>query len=118
MHNFRKLKVYERAIAFTTRVYRLTRGFPAYELYGLSSQLRRASSSMALNIAEGSGNNGSREFARFLGFSIRSGYECIACIDIARNVEIVRPQEAELLIKEIEEIISMLVGLQRSLRKR
>jgi four helix bundle protein len=116
MHNFRKLKVYERSIAFTTRIYQITRKFPTDELYGLVSQLRRAACSIALNIAEGAGNNGNREFVRFLNFSIRSGFECIACFDVARNVGVLNADEADELTKEAKEIISMLVGLQWTLR--
>jgi len=116
MHNFKKLKVYDRAIDFATSVYRITDKFPPSELYGLTSQLRRAACSIALNIAEGSGNPGGREFARFLDFSIRSGYECVACCEIANRVGYLDEIVAKGIIDEVEEIISMLVGLKRSVR--
>lgn len=116
MHNFKKLKVYERAIEFATRVYQLTERFPSHELYGLVSQLRRAACSIALNIAEGSGNPGGREFARFLDYSIRSGYECIACFEIAKRVGYIDEGACSAIILEVEEIISMLVGLKRTVR--
>jgi four helix bundle protein len=117
MHNFRKLKVYERSVVYATRIYRITRDFPQEELYGLTSQLRRAASSIVLNIAEGAGNIGNREFMRFLNFSIRSGYECIACCDLARSVGALEPSVAEELTHEADQIIAMMVGLRRTLLK-
>lgn len=117
MHNFKKLKVYDRAIAFATLVYRETRTFPIDERFGLTSQLRRAACSLALNIAEGTGNVSAREFGRFLDFSIRSGYECIACCDIALRVDYLSSDSYGHLVNEVEEIVAMLVGLKRSLSK-
>ncbi len=117
MHNFKKLKVYERAVAFATLIYHTTRQFPVEERYGLTSQFRRAASSIALNIAEGTGSPAGREFARFLDYSIRSGYECIACSDIAVSVGYVDAEMRSKIVKDAEEIISMLVGLKRSLRQ-
>jgi four helix bundle protein len=116
MHTFRKLKVYVRAIAFTKNICRIIKEYPPDELYGLTSQLRRAATSIALNIAEGAGSSGNREFSKFLSYSIRSAYECVACYDIARSVEILSAEEAESQVAEAQEIVSMLVGLQRALR--
>lgn len=116
MHNFKKLKVYDRSIAFASLIYHEARHFPGEERYGLTSQLRRAASSIALNIAEGTGSASSREFGRFLDFSIRSGYECIACCDIALRVSYLSEASYAAIVKEVEEIIAMLVGLKRSLR--
>lgn len=118
MHNFKKLKIYERALAYCIGIYRISRKFPADELYGITSQIRRASSSIVLNIAEGAGNEGAKEFSRFLGFSIRSAFECIACCDIARGIDIMTDETANELTHEAEEIVSMMVGLQRTLKKK
>ncbi|HZP03414.1 MAG TPA: four helix bundle protein [Terracidiphilus sp.] len=62
-----ELSVWQRAIDLTVCIYRLTRSFPKDELYGLVSQLRRASVSVARNIAEGRGRLNQREFRQFLG---------------------------------------------------
>ena len=56
MHNFRKIKVYRKAIDFAVEIYQMSKKFPKEELYGLTSQIRRAVTSISLNIAEGSGN--------------------------------------------------------------
>lgn len=73
MKDFRDLKVWNRAHQLTLEVYRLTGKFSREELYGLNSQLRRCSTSIA-NIAEGCGRKGNGEFSRFL--QIASGSAC------------------------------------------
>jgi len=82
-HNFRNLKVYSRAIEFAVDIYRLSKAFPKEELYGLTSQIRRAVTSISLNIAEGSGNSSEKEFRRFLEIALRSDYEVMSCLEIA-----------------------------------
>ena len=64
--NFKKLAVWEKAHHLTLEVYKVTAHFPKEETYGLTSQLRRASSSIPANIAEGSGRGGNKEMAQFL----------------------------------------------------
>jgi hypothetical protein len=66
MHNYKELKVWQKAMDVVVTVYELTRSFPKDELFGLTSQLRRAAVSIPLNIAEGAGCNSDLEFARFL----------------------------------------------------
>ena len=66
MKNFRELIVWQKAHQLTLDVYRITANFPKTETYGLTSQIRRASASIATNIAEGCGRSGEAEFARFL----------------------------------------------------
>ena len=73
-HNFRNLKIYKRAIDYSIELYKMTSNFPKEEIYGLTSQIRRAALSIALNIAEGSGNTSEKEFKRFLEISLRSVY--------------------------------------------
>jgi len=68
-----------------------------------------------LNISGGAGNHSKKEFARFLTYSIRSGYECVGCIDMAGTNDYIAKAKHGELDKEIHEVISMLVGLQQSL---
>src|SRR3989339_1820379 len=116
VHDFRKLDVYRRALEFSSTVRRITRKFPREEMFGLVSQYRRAADSIVLNIAEGAGSSSKREFAKFLGYSIRSGYECGCCADISTKENFVPKDEYASLIDETNQIVSMLIGLQRTLR--
>jgi four helix bundle protein len=75
MQNFRNLKVWDRAHALTLDVYQSSRSFPRDEMYGLTSQMRRASASIGANIAEGSCRGGDIDFARFLQIATGSASE-------------------------------------------
>jgi len=114
-HNFRNLKIYKRAIEYSMEIYKITKTFPKDEVYGLTSQTRRAAISTALNIAEGSGNSSEREFKRFLEISLRSVYEVIACLEIALKLEYINEVEFKKLIAEADEIAAMIVGFNKSL---
>jgi four helix bundle protein len=115
VEKFRTLHVYQKALEFTKVVRKATKSFPKDELFGLISQFRRASDSVVLNIAEGAGNSSKKEFARFLDFSIRSGFECIGCLDIAIANDYIEKENYEKLLSDINEIIAMLYGLKKSL---
>ncbi|MFC1464807.1 MAG: four helix bundle protein [Candidatus Brachytrichaceae bacterium NZ_4S206] len=117
MHNYENLQVWQRAMDLTVRVYKATVHFPSDERFGLTGQLRRASASIPMNIAEGSGNASNKEFCRFLEIALRSGYELLTGIEIAKRLEYLPESSASDLAKELREIISMLVGLMRSLSK-
>jgi four helix bundle protein len=75
MRDFRELKVWERSHKLTLEVYRATSHFPKEELYGLTSQIRRASASVPANIAEGCGRNGVAELGRFFNIAMGSASE-------------------------------------------
>ncbi|HPU29591.1 MAG TPA: four helix bundle protein [Syntrophorhabdaceae bacterium] len=114
-HNFRNLKVYKRAIEYSTEIYKTTGSFPKEEVHGLTSQIRRAAISIALNIAEGSGNSSEREFKRFLEISLRSAYELMACLEIALKLKYLSETEFEKLAIEADEIAAMITGFSKSL---
>jgi four helix bundle protein len=78
-YKFENLEVWQLAVAYVDEMYALTEYLPQSEKYNLSSQLRRAATSIALNIAEGSTSQSDAEQARFLGLSIRSLIETVAC---------------------------------------
>jgi four helix bundle protein len=114
-HNFRKLKVYQKAIEFAVEIYKLSKTFPGEELYGLTSQIRRAATSISLNIAEGSGNNSEKEFKRFLEIALRSAYEVMACLEIALKLIYFEKKDFDRLISEADEIAAMISGFSKSL---
>lgn len=117
MRNFRKLQVYQKALAFTKVVRALTKKFPKDELFSLTSQFRRAVDSIVLNIAEGAGNRSDKEFAKFLDYSIRSAHECIGCCDIALANEYLNNKTHEEIFTQVDELIAMMIGLQKTLLK-
>src|SRR3974390_3274831 len=84
--DFRRLTVWERAHALTLEVYRITATFPREELFGITSQMRRSSSSTAANIAEGCGRTGNGEFHKFLncaaGSSVELEYFALLSMDL------------------------------------
>ena len=116
-HNFRKLKIYQRAIEYAVAVYKQSSMFPKDELYGLTSQIRRAVISIALNIAEGSGSNSTREFKRFLEIALRSTYEVMACLEITLKLKYCIEQDFSRLITEADEIAAMISGFSKTLSK-
>lgn len=114
-HNFRELKVWTRAIEFVMQIYALTGTFPRDELYGLTSQLRRAATSIALIIAEGSGASSNIEFIRFLETARRSAYEVITGLEVASRLSYCKEKQASRLSQEANEITAMISGLIKRL---
>lgn len=84
-YKFERLDVWKLAIRFNALVYKLTSGLPNTEKFNLTSQMRRASTSIALNIAEGSTGLSDAEQARFLSIAIRSYIEVIACLRLIES---------------------------------
>jgi four helix bundle protein len=82
-YKFQKLEVYRLALEYLNRLYEIAKAFPLEEKYNLTSQLIRAGTSVVLNIAEGSTGQSDAEQQRFLGMSLRSYLETVACLDIA-----------------------------------
>ncbi len=117
MHDFRKLDVYQRALLFTKRVRGVTATLPREEMYGLTSQFRRAADSIVLNLAEGAGCTSKKEFAKFVRYSARSGYECGGCADISSILQYISKRDYDELINETNQIVAMIIGLQRSLHR-
>jgi four helix bundle protein len=117
MHKFKELDVYRKALDFTRVVRETTRHFPKDELFVLTSQFRRAADSIVLNIAEGAGSSSKKEFVRFLDYSIRSGFECLGCLDIALENKFIDSATHTNLTNLANEIVAMLYGLRKSLSR-
>lgn len=112
------LTVWQRAIDLTVCIYRLTRGFPKDELYGLVSQMRRASVSVASNIAEGRGRLNTAEFRQFLGIALGSVFELKTQLVVARRLELGSEQAINEAAKLSEEVSKMLTSLIHKLGPR
>lgn len=117
MHRFKKLEVYKRALSFTASIYVFSKKLPDDERYGLTSQLRRATTSIVLNIAEGSGAGTDMEFKRFLRMSLRSSYEVNSIFDIIEELKLVDLKDINNLRKSLDEISAMIAGLIKALNK-
>jgi four helix bundle protein len=106
------LTVWQRAIELTVCIYKLTRGFPKEEMYGLVSQLRRASVSVASNIAEGRGRLNPAEFRQFLGIALGSVFELKTQLIITRRMEfgsVLLIDEAAGLSEEVSKMPTSLI---------
>ena len=97
---FENLTVWKDAIAFASKVYDVSGSFPGAELYGMISQIRRASTSISLNIAEGKGRSSSKDFVRFLYQSRGSLYEVVTCLKLALVRNWINTQDYENLYQE------------------
>jgi len=117
LKDFRGLSVWQRAHSITLSIYRCTRDFPREEMYGISSQMRRCSSSVAASIAEGCGRPGSAEFARFLGIAMGSASELEYFALRARDLRYLPPNAYERLAKQVGDMRRMLNGLLSRVRQ-
>jgi len=118
MSDFRKLVLWQKSHNFTLAVYELTANFPKTELFGLVSQLRRASTSIGCNIVEGLGRRGDRELLRFLRIAQGSSVEVEYQLLLAHDLGFVADVDYKRLNVAIGEIGRMLTGLSAKVHKR
>jgi len=103
---FEDLIVWQKAHEFVLGVYELTEGFPKSEIYGLTSQLRRAAVSIAANIAEGFKKSGKSDKARFLNISQGSIEECRYYLILARDLRYGQRSELNSLLEEVSKLLT------------
>ncbi|MGV8093436.1 MAG: four helix bundle protein [Mangrovibacterium sp.] len=114
MNNFKELKVWQKAIDFVIKIYKVSQIFPKEEMYGLTSQIRRAASSIPSNIAEGAGRVNSGDFKHFLNIARGSSFEVETQLIIAHELKYLESGFDD-LTTELDEIQRMITGLQKSL---
>ncbi len=112
MRDYKKLIVWERAHLLAVNVYKITKRFPKEELYGITSQIRRAVISIPTNIVEGSGRLTSKEFSRYLSIAAGSASEVEYLIMLSKELAFINEQESNPLLTEIDEIKKMLHSFQ------
>ncbi len=117
MKDFRNLKVWEKAHRLTLDIYGLTRLFPKEELYGLTSQIRRSSSSVPTNIAEGCGRGSDADFKRFLQIAFGSAIETEYLLLLSKDLKYVDSSKAESLNRDTEEVKKMLSSLIKKINR-
>lgn len=116
MKDFRDLKVWEKAHQMALTTYKLMAHYPKDELYGLTSQMRRASVSVPTNIAEGCGRGTDKDFARFLQNSMGSASELEYLIQLAHDLGYLVVADYHTLNSQIVEIKRMLASFIQTLK--
>lgn len=111
MKNFRDLQVWHKAHALTIDIYGITASFPKSEIFGLTSQARRASASIAANIAEGCGRQGNSELRRFLQIAAGSASELEYHLILARDLGYTTAVQHDSISEKVIEIKRMLASL-------
>ena len=114
--NFRNYKVWQDAVEYATRVYKITADMPWFEKKGLCDQLQRAVVSISSNIAEGAAKPSDVEFAHFLDTSLGSAFEVETQLLISKNVGYISNELYEDLLRELQEIEKQINGLIHTLR--
>lgn len=118
MKSYRELGVWQKSVNLTKQIYLLTQKFPSQELYGLTSQIRRASVSIPSNIAEGQSRRHSKEFMQFLYIALGSLAEVDTQLVLSYELGFLSEGDFERTELNIQELRRMLYGLIDSLPNR
>jgi len=116
MKDFRQLVVWEKAHVFTKDIYNSLSNFPKDEIYGLTSQLKRATISIPTNIAEGCGRGSDADFKRFIHIAFGSASEVEYLIFLSYELSFIDQENYTRLNNQINEIKKMLAGLINKLK--
>jgi len=116
MKDFRNLNVWENAHKFVLSIYSATEKFPKEEIYGLTSQLRRAAVSIPTNIVEGSSRGSDKDFARFLQISAGSTSEAEYLLILCHDLKYINGTDSKNLLDEVVTIRKMLINLIKKLK--
>ena len=116
MKDFRNLKVWKKAHELTMQMYKHSKLFPKEEMFGLTSQIRRASASIPTNIAEGCGRGSDKDFARFIQIAMGSASELEYLILLSFDLNYINKENFTILADETINIKKMLTSLLKTLR--
>ena len=113
---YRKLKIWEKADALAIEIFNISKSFPREELFGITSQLRRAAFSVPLNIAEGHASNSRKDFLNFLNISNRSLVETEYLLEVILKIDFINEDCYDKLEKQRQEVAIILSAFVKSLR--
>jgi four helix bundle protein len=116
VRDFRKLKVWEKGHRLTLDVYEVTVTFPSEELYGLTSQMRRACAAIPANVAEGCCRGSNADLARFLQIALGSASELENHLLLAQDLAFLKSTDYVRLTREVKELKRMLTSYVKSLK--
>ena len=117
MRNFEDLEVWQKSHALTVKLYRVTESFPRAEMFGLTSQIRRAAGSIGANLAEGCGRWGEVELARYVQIAMGSGSELQNHLRLARDLDLLNSGEYQNVLRDVTSVRQMLTALLQTLRR-
>ena len=113
---FENLKIWQKAMDFGEMIFDESRNFPKEETYNLISQARRASDSIALNIAEGSISQSNPEFIKFINYAVRSLAEVVTCLHKAKRRNYISSEVFKQLYQEAFHLMNMLQSFKTKIK--
>jgi four helix bundle protein len=118
INSFRDLRVWQAGMDLVVDVYRITQSFPSEEIYGLTSQMRRAAVSIPSNVAEGHTREHSREFLNFLSIAQGSLAELQTQVEIAGRLAYLTPEETAAALEQAASLARQLYALRNAVARR
>ncbi len=115
IRTFKDLKVWQKGIEVVKKVYEISRSFPKEEVYGLSSQMRRAAVSIPSNVAEGFRRKYNKEYKQFLHISLGSTAELETQVIIAKELKYINESQEKVLSELVDHVCRMIVNLTKKL---
>jgi four helix bundle protein len=112
---FENLTIWKKAFELSDEIDRVAKSFPKIELFSLTTQIKRASDSVVLNIAEGSTGQSKIEFKRFLNYALRSAIEVVSCLFLSRERNYINDITFQKLYHDYESLCKMITALRNSL---
>ena len=116
MKDFRTLTVWQKSHELALSIYKETKGFPKEEVFGLTSQMRRAASSVSANIAEGCGRGSDADLSRFLQIAFGSISELDCHLILARDLTLLNVERYDKIYSQVIEVRRMLASLIRKIK--
>ncbi len=114
---FEKLIIWQLAIEMANNIHIMTRSFPKEEMFSLTTQIKKAADSVALNIAEGSTGQSNPEQQRFLGYAQRSGIEVVSALYLAIKRDYITKEIFDIRYNELDSLIKKIQAFKNSLNK-
>jgi four helix bundle protein len=116
MHNFEKLKIWQKAMDVAVEVYKISLLLPDDEKFNLIHQIKKCAVSIPSNIAEGSGRNSNKEFIQFLGIANGSTFELITQLILAKRLKLINEEIVQPVISQLVEVSNMNFSFQKTLK--
>ena len=116
MHNFEKLKIWQKAMDIAISVYEVSLLLPEDEKFNLTHQIKKCAVSIPSNIAEGAGRNSNKEFVQFLGIANGSTFELISQLILAKRLKLIGEEMVQPVINQLVEVSNMNFSFQKTLK--